>query len=242
MPTMRAAPIVLLALIVPTAAAAEDTANHFEETYDRFKDTTTLRLGLGVIIKGEDYKVDMNLFRFDKGRERTKGQVGLNILCDSSDGWRYLSHHPLNLLVDGKRWSLQPTLNGTVGRGYVLEHMWVRLSAAQLADLAAAKSVEGKLGIDEFALDRGQLAAIREFAALLDDPKRPVPEPPAARPGVEAPMTGREVMRKSRARRAPAANPAATRAGAEDQAGAKATTLYRQGQALEKSNPTAALG
>jgi hypothetical protein len=242
MPTMRADPIVLLALIVPIAAKAEDTAYRFEETYDRFEDRTTLRLELGDIIKGGNYKVDLTLFRFDKGRLRTKGRVELKFLCDSSDGWRYLRHHPLDLLVDGKRWSFQPTHDGTVGQGYVLEHIWAHLTEAQLADLAAAKSVEGRLGINEFALSRDQLAAIREFAALLDDPKRPVPAPPAARPGVEAPMTGRGVMRKNRTRRAPAANPAATRAGAESDTGARATTLYRQGQALEKSNPTAALG
>lgn len=83
----------------------------------------------------------------------------------SSDSWRYLKCHHLAILVDGR--PLQPDAvdhDGTVGRGYVLEHVSFRLEDEDLHALAMAKSFELRLCADEFFAGAAQLTTLKDFA------------------------------------------------------------------------------
>lgn len=171
--------IVTLVFFLSPSVSAEDTPE-FEQTYDKFTDRSTLKLKLGVIISGRDHKAKLEVVQFFDGKLRSKdnNRPHLHFNSDSDDGWVYLEYHPFNLLVDGERMKFEIEHDGTVGKGYVLEHMWADLTASQFKALSSAKTVEGKLGSHEFALKPNQIAAIKEFDALLSDPERPLPETP----------------------------------------------------------------
>ena len=83
-----------------------------------------------------------------------------------SETWKYLTYHPLRLMLnDSDRLDLgDGDHDGTVGSGYVLEHMIVDLPVPQFLEIVAAKTVEGRLGLTDFTLKPNQLEALRDLA------------------------------------------------------------------------------
>jgi hypothetical protein len=168
---------------LPDSSRPVPDVPEFEQTYDKFRDATTTELKLGRVINGRHHTARIDVCRFYKGEGRNKdrGAPRLYFVSRSSESWVYLKYRPLILLVDSNRMELSIDHDGTVGKGYVLEHMWADLSDIQLAKISAAKTVEGRLGSDEFVLQPNQIAAIKEFAALISNPERPLPEKPKVR-------------------------------------------------------------
>jgi hypothetical protein len=150
--------------------------HHFKitETYDKFRDDTALRIVLPGVVDREQYKVDLILNRHSSGRKRDKGEVSFYFSCRSEDGWKYLKYHRIVFLVDGDRWSFDPDHDGDVKTGYVLEHLFVRLTEDRFLSLANAAKAEVKIGGDNFEFSASQLEGIKDFASLLDNPESPI--------------------------------------------------------------------
>jgi len=63
-----------------------------------------------------------------------------------------------------------------------MEHMWVDPTKQEFLDIIYAKSVEIKVGLDEFQLGDSHLNALKDFASLIKNPDRIVHPPYAACP------------------------------------------------------------
>lgn len=86
----------------------------------------------------------------------------------TGDDWEWLTYHKVNLLLDDKPFGELPSTieTSTIGGGRVLEMVVTELSDEQMADICTAKKVEMRVGVQEFTLDKDQLAglsALREF-------------------------------------------------------------------------------
>jgi hypothetical protein len=175
---------ILLTAISFTATASAQEAPRFEQRYDRFDDVTRLAVKLGQVIKGSHHNVELQLVQSYHGEGRNGESIFLQLylFSASDDGWVYRDHHDVTLLVDGERVRFDPTHDGKVGKGYVMEHIFIPLSKAQLRKLASATKIEARIHRDEFELGRNQIAAIKEFAELSADPKRSLPESPSEAP------------------------------------------------------------
>jgi len=154
------------------------------QKYDKFRNDTTLHLDLGVVWRNEKNKLELDVYQdFDgEGRTEPDGVPRLQFTNFGDAGWRYLRLHPINFLVDGKRLSYQPEHHGVVKTGYVMEHMWVDPTKQEFLDIIYAKSVEIKVGLDEFQLGDSHLNALKDFASLIKNPDRIVHPPYAACP------------------------------------------------------------
>ncbi len=96
------------------------------------------------------------------------GPPGLVAIFDvnsvSHDGWRYLDCHRLNMLVDGVPLAIpEAEHRGTVGRTYVLEHVWVPLTVEVLERLANAEVVRFRVCTSAFTMPSGFGAALRDL-------------------------------------------------------------------------------
>lgn len=84
---------------------------------------------------------------------RNSCKINLKMISTSRDGWRFLKFRNLIGLCDGERFEFEePSHNGTIGRGYVLEQMYVKLPELSLQRLSSCKSLELKLGIHEITI------------------------------------------------------------------------------------------
>jgi hypothetical protein len=92
-----------------------------------------------------------------------------------------LNHHPVVFLADGERIAFDPAHKGSVGKGYVLEFLWVQPTKSQLLQLIHAKTVDVKVAIDEFRLMQSHINALKDFCAYLRDPSRCISSPEAKR-------------------------------------------------------------
>ena len=190
----------------------------FEQTYDRFKDQTTLSVkflsdrfsagGRGVSL--DVYQVFKGTQRLEPVAEPVMRFVSLDTGPESE--WRYIEDHSLTLLVDKERIPLTTRHDSDMerlsGLDYALiEHVWASLKPEQVALLAKAQAVEGRLGKDEFTLDAAHRAGLAEFAALVADAARDVPlgyfphtDSAATRPKTADPNAPAETAKEKRER------------------------------------------
>ena len=149
------------------------------ESYDRFRDQTTLKLDLEVVRHDKDNDLEIKLFHDYKGEGRSKpdGRPSLMFTNEGRDGWRYLKYHPITLIVDGERFAFDPKHDGDVEKGYVLEYLWVHPTKDQFLKIAKANSIEVKVGSDSFSLSADRLLAIRDFGAYVGSPSSRVSTP-----------------------------------------------------------------
>jgi hypothetical protein len=151
-----------------------DYQHSFEisEKYDKFRDTTTLKLAWGKVWGDRSNELELEVTQLFRGSDRT-GRVGLpsfRFVNDGRDSWRYLTHHPIIFLVDEERMSFDPKYDGSVGDGYVLEFLWVRPSKDQIMKLLSAKRVQVRVGIDQFDLMDSHLDSLKEFCSYIAAP------------------------------------------------------------------------
>ena len=98
-----------------------------------------------------------------------------------SDSWEYLRCSHVSMLIDGKTVDLPEfEHDGTVGRGYVIEHLKAITStdmARKIAD--AQRSVELKVCNDEFVMPRAVVDSAKKFVSLVPAGEAPAPSPPS---------------------------------------------------------------
>ncbi len=161
-PSARATPVKPKSAWERTELRRRDTYAHgvpLEVDYDKFDDRTTLRAKVDV---GDRIKVHWT------ASWRGSRPVGWPdhawcTLTATSKTWRFLKYHRVVFLADGKRIEPKTDHDGTVGTGYVLELIQMRLSVAELAALTAAPFVEGKLGTSTFVIDKTALDALHDL-------------------------------------------------------------------------------
>ncbi len=158
-----------------------DYRHNFEITqkYDKFKDYTTLEMDLGRVWSDSDNKLELKVVQFFHGEGRAKpgDPPFLRFLNTGTDGWRYLTHHPVTFLVDGARFKYRPEHDGTVGNGYVLEFLWIHPSKEQFLKMVYAKKLQVEVGLDQFDLRGTRLDALKDFASYWGTPNRRLSTP-----------------------------------------------------------------
>jgi hypothetical protein len=140
---------------------------NLESTYDKFKDHTVVKIELKISDKPDEL-ILYSFFHYNG----TIPSIPLGIsfgFHSISEDWQYLHNSDLSLIVDNKRISIgELERDGTVGEGYVIEHLNTVIPIKQFLEIINAKSVEGKLFVKEFKLTDAQLEALREYASLMN--------------------------------------------------------------------------
>jgi hypothetical protein len=140
--------------------------SEIEVLEDRFDGQVTVRTTV------RTFEARPSLFligRADKGAT-TGAILGLGL---TSDSWRYLTCHRTDWLLDGKRFKMSPALHkGSVGQGYVIEHLIFMVSRDQLLQLSKGNSIEYKICNDEYSLNDTERADLREFIKRSDEYRR----------------------------------------------------------------------
>jgi hypothetical protein len=152
------------------------------ESYDRIRDETVLRAYLGTIYTESYASVDLSLSRHwsgkGRGRNTSDSPVMLYFRGESTDSWQYLKYHEIVLLFDDHRVRQNPEHDGDVKDGRVVEHLFVHLYDQDFQKMAAAKVIEGKIGLDQFRLSPRQMQILKEFCSYVNDPKLEVKSRP----------------------------------------------------------------
>ena len=114
----------------------------------------------------------MNVYQWFKGQGALNPgeSPALQFVNRGEDSWRYLKHHPIAFLADGKRLTYNAEHHGDVETGYVLEYLWVKPSKADFLKMIYAARVQAKVGLDEFDLTESRLNALTDFASRIGTP------------------------------------------------------------------------
>lgn len=88
----------------------------------------------------------------------------------AGDDWEWLTYHKVNLLLDDKPFGELPSTieTSTISGGSVLEMVVTELSDEQMADICTAKKVEIRVGVQEFTLNKDQLAGLSALQEFFD--------------------------------------------------------------------------
>jgi len=106
------------------------------------------------------------------------------------DGWFYLKAHDMALASSETRLAPETDHDGTIGRGYVIEHVSAILSMDDLrALLASDEPVLIEVGISKFELDRGDIAAFLSAAkAPSETTSTDLEQRSSEKPGTKRPL------------------------------------------------------
>jgi hypothetical protein len=107
------------------------------------------------------------------GRERTEAAGGAAVSFETmGPGWRLLRSHDVSLLIDGEeRREYRGEHDGDVRRGgLVVERVTTYIPADDLALIAQASEVRGRVGPMEFALDADARENVRAFLDRVTPP------------------------------------------------------------------------
>lgn len=133
--------------------------------YDKMEDYTEVKLddlGLKTAPPLQIY------FIYHGKNFKTPENVTLYFHTYSHD-WQYLTNHSAILLInDMERIDLgNADCKNDVYQGYTLENMFFHIPIRTFLTIANAKSVEGRLGSDNFKIEGEELEAIRDFASRM---------------------------------------------------------------------------
>lgn len=166
---------------------AEDVARQgtVEETYDEFRDARTWQLVpmsvAGIFMGGRnDAELRMGALAVQTGPAHPEAPNEFSLVLyfsGTSSEWQYLrSRLSVDFIIDGERLHLgEADHDGDVGRGFVMEHMPVRITREQLLQIAEAQTVAGQLAHTRFDLHPTHLERIRGFLAALPPAAAAVP-------------------------------------------------------------------
>jgi hypothetical protein len=138
-----------------------DTSGKIIVKYDEFKKRTTISIQ-GMRLSGG---IQMDMITVLPGSESI---VALALRSSSSD-WKYLKCHGVDWLIDDQPFSVPTSHDGDVGNGYVLEHVTSFPSYSDIARMAAAGAVKGRLCDTVFTLDSKQIKKIEEFVEKIKE-------------------------------------------------------------------------
>ncbi len=162
---MRIATLLGALSIAPTLALAQ-----VEKTYDRFKTATVVRARIsGADDRGRPIPTLIGTFAGDK---LVTSPTTISLLFQkTSPDWKYLQCFGTDFLLDGRPFSLgEPTHDGRVGAGYVLEFIQFTVGFTRIVELASAHTVEVKICNDEFRLSAQEMSIIKDFVRALTPP------------------------------------------------------------------------
>lgn len=132
--------------------------------YDRFKDYTAVHLTDMKLSSG----INFDAFYLMPGQEPKVPATVVFLFHASSSDWQYLRCHNVDLLLDGKPLQVGDAKHdGTVGNGYVIEHISLQMAVSSLLAIAASKQVDGRICRTEFRLDTPELTALTDFASRM---------------------------------------------------------------------------
>jgi hypothetical protein len=143
------------------------TASHSGELkveFDRFRNYTTASLSNIPLGKG----LNLAAYYLMPGNTPGRPERVIFMLTSSSDDWRYLRCHSIDLLVDGIPYSVGRTdHDGRVGTGYVLEFITFSVPTDEFLRMAVATRVEGKVCNTEFALLPSDMIGMVDLASRM---------------------------------------------------------------------------
>ncbi len=150
------------------------------QKYDKFRNATNLELDLERVWRDPQNELKLSVFQFFEGDDLAKPVDFplFRFVNRGSNGWRYLDDHSVFFLVDGERFRFEPSHQGDVGPGAsVTEWFLVSPSKEQFLKIIYAKTVQVKVGSDEFELSGAYLTALKDLASYLGTPGRPLSSP-----------------------------------------------------------------
>jgi len=137
------------------------------EEYNRFNGRTEVTLHPRI----SEYERGPNnwlvFYNYPGEKPAVPDAVGV-VLSSASDTWEYLKCHSFDLLLDGQTALHPPTgHDGTIGDGYVIEHVMMELQLDEFLQLVNAQKVEAMLCGTEFVLSGEQMEALRDVASRM---------------------------------------------------------------------------
>jgi len=142
-----------------------------EIEYDRFKNKTVVRTDpkktAGTVIQPALVLIGT----YDGQTPSRPGECLLGFALRSAS-WAYLRCHSLYCLADGKPVELPPFKHeGSVGRGYVLEHIYIMVPFSFVEQLSKCEKLEFKLCNTEFSLSKYEMEDLKTFVEAFLEKK-----------------------------------------------------------------------
>jgi len=155
--------LVLVIIFCPCNSFAEIEIN-------RFKNKTVVRTKPGTA-RGTEKQPALVLFGIYDGQTPTRpGEVYSIEFVLESPSWAYLHCHSVDCLADGSPVQLPPSEHrGTVGKGYVIEHISIMVPFSIVERLSKSEKVEFKLCATEFTLGKSEMEDLRTFVEAFTD-------------------------------------------------------------------------
>lgn len=188
-----ALPLIFAALLAPHADGQKPRV---EEKYDRASDTTELAAHVLYLLNTPEQFVQLQMRGKHRGRRQLLPAYALELEFYSFAAKKKFSDPRVTRglvgVADGRpikfEWWAYDTAGGdkarqflpraaSVGGKPVLEYLSFAVEAEQLAQLAAAREAELRLGPTRFPLDDTHKAIMREFVARITPPEDAAPEP-----------------------------------------------------------------
>lgn len=141
------------------ARTTSTTKGAIKEEYDEFRKQSV------VYLKNMNLSGSLTLDAFGiQGQDRI-----VVMLSSSSENWKYLKCYSVDWLADDNPIQYQgsPSHDGTVGQGYVVEHISMEFTNEQFLALANSTAAKGRVCNQVFLFTTGQLSQMRNFADKL---------------------------------------------------------------------------
>ena len=157
---------MLVVIFYPYNSFAE-----IEIKYDRFKNRTNVWTDPKKIGGTVKQPALVLLGSYD-GQTPSRPEICEIAFFIRSASWAYLHCHSLYCLADGKPVELPPSKHkGRVGRGYVLEHIFIMVPFSFVEQLSKCEKLEFKLCNTEFSLSRYEMEDLKTFVEAFFEKK-----------------------------------------------------------------------
>lgn len=160
---------LIIALIFSTPASAQTIA----ETYDRFADITTIAIAATPLPRTQP-PLRFDAYVASHGPNLNNPRLFVGTFRSLNDTWQFLRCHTVSLIVDNERLSGLPTQHSgrvaSTQTAAVIESIQVDFTRSQIEQIAAARTVEGRLCTTEFIFPPALLAAFRDLVTRLPRP------------------------------------------------------------------------
>lgn len=168
--------LVLSVVFFTWISFAEQNSNEvsqgkIQQKYDRFKDATSINLGLTKIGEAHGIEAWLSAEFSYTGQTPTRPTQVILAFVFASKGDRFNQGDELILLLDGKRIKIGPMYRqasyDSTKESPVREIMAKMVPVDSFIEMARATKLEAKIGIVEFALSEDNLRLLREFIARI---------------------------------------------------------------------------
>jgi hypothetical protein len=162
--------LILLAMVVILIIWTHSFAE-IEIKYDRFKNRTAVWTDPKKTMGTSIQPALVLIGGYDGQTPSRQGECQLGFVLKTSS-WAYLRCHSIHCLADGKPVELPPSKHeGTVGRGFVVEHISITIPFNIAEQLSKCEKVEFKLCNTEFTLTKEEVQDLRTFVEAFTEKK-----------------------------------------------------------------------